>query len=57
MRTLTFSNLLRAAMALVMLAAGLAVLAGFDRMGHRFAVLGAAPWMHYPAGLFQVLAA
>ena len=44
-------------MALVMLAAGLAVLAGFDRMGHRFAVLGAAPWMHYPAGLFQVLAA
>lgn len=57
MRIPTFSTLLRAAMALVMLAAGLAVLSGLDRMGHRFAVLGAAPWMHYPAGLFQILAA
>ena len=57
MRNLTFSTLLRAALALVMLAAGLAVLVGFDRMGHRFEVLGAAPWMHYPAGLFQILAA
>ncbi len=57
MRTPTFSTLLRAALALVMLSAGLAVLASFDRMGHRFAVLGAAPWMHVPAGLFQILAA
>jgi hypothetical protein len=55
--TPTFFTLLRAAVALVMLAAGLAVLAGFDRMGHRFAVLGAAPWMHYAAGLFQIAAA
>ncbi len=56
MRIPTLSTLLRTATALVMLAAGLAVLANFDRMGHRFAVLGAAPWMHYPAGLFQILA-
>ena len=52
-----FSTLLRAALALIMLAAGLAVLANFDRMGHRFAVLGATSWMHIPAGLFQILAA
>jgi hypothetical protein len=57
MRVFTFFTMLRAALALLMLAAGLAVLANFDRMGHRFAVLGAAPWMHYPAGLFQILAA
>lgn len=57
MRTIKVSMLLRFALALVMLAAGLAVLTGFDRMGHRFAVLGAAPWMHYPAGLFQIAAA
>ena len=55
--TPSFSTLLRAALAFVMLAAGLAVLAGFDRMGHRFAVLGAAPWMHVPAGLLQIAAA
>lgn len=57
MRNLTFSSLLRFGLALVMLAAGLAVLTGFDRMGHRFAVLGAANWMHYPAGAFQIAAA
>jgi hypothetical protein len=57
MRIIPFPVLSRAALALVMLAAGLAVLAGFDRMGHRFAVLGAAPWMQYPAGLLQILAA
>lgn len=57
MRALQFSLLLRFALALVMLAAGVAVLTGFDRMGHRFAVLGAAPWMHYPAGAFQIVAA
>jgi UPF0716 family protein affecting phage T7 exclusion len=49
--------LVRAALALVMLAAGLSVLVGFDRMGHRFAALGAAPWMRYPAGLVQIAAA
>ncbi len=52
-----FSFLLRAALALVMLAAGLAALTGFDRMGHRFTVLGAAVWMPYAAGAVQVLAA
>ena len=57
MRIPEFATLLRAALALVMLAAGLAVLAGFDRMGHRFAVLGAAPWMQYPTGLWQIAAA
>ena len=54
---LDFSALVRLGLALVMLAAGIAVLTGFDRMGHRFAVLGAAPWMHYPAGAFQIAAA
>ncbi len=57
MRIFTFPALTRAAVAVIMLAAGLAVLFAYDRMGHRFAVLGAAPWMHYPAGLFQILAA
>ena len=52
-----FSTFLKLALALVMLAAGVAVLTGFDRMGHRFAVLGAASWMHYPAGAFQIAAA
>ena len=40
-----------------MLAAGLATLVGFDRMGHRFTALGAAFWMQIPAGLLQILAA
>lgn len=57
MRLPKFTTLVRASLALVMLAAGLATLAGFDRMGHRFDVLGAAPWMRIGAGLFQVLAA
>lgn len=57
MRIPPFSTLLRVGLALVLLAAGIAVLTGFDRMGHRFQALGAAPWMHYPAGLFQIIAA
>lgn len=57
MRALSFAVLLRTALALVLLAAGLAVLAGFDRMGHRMQVAGAAGWVRYPAGLWQVLAA
>ena len=51
------SKLLRAALALVVLAAGLATLTGFDRMGHRFHVVGAADWMRYLAGLAQIAAA
>lgn len=57
MRIPRFSTFLRTALALVVLAAGLATLAGFDRMGHRFAVLGAGAPMRIGAGLFQVLAA
>ncbi len=57
MRSVEVSTVIRLALALVLLAAGLAVLAGFDRMGHRFAVLGVAPWLRYTAGLFQILAA
>lgn len=57
MRRIGSSRLVRAALALVVLAAGIAVLTGFDRMGHRFTVLGAAAWMKYPAGLLQVAAA
>ena len=52
-----FSKLLRAGLALVVLAAGLAVLTGFDRMGHRFQMLHVPDWLHYPAGLFQIAAA
>ena len=57
MTTSLFAKLLRAALALVVLAAGLAVLTGFDRMGHRFAVLGAPVWMRTLAGLVQIVAA
>lgn len=57
MRKVGSSRVVRVAMALVMLAAGLAVLTGFDRMGHRFVVLGVSPWMRYPAGLVQIAAA
>ena len=42
MRIPPFLTLLRAALAFLMLAAGLATLVGFDRMGHRFTALGAA---------------
>jgi hypothetical protein len=56
MRIPTFSTLLRSALALVMLAAGLAVLAGFDRMGHRFAVLGTPEALRIAAGLIQIVA-
>ena len=52
-----FAKLLRAGLALVVLAAGLAVLTGFDRMGHRFHILGVPVWMRYPAGLIQIAAA
>lgn len=52
-----FAKLLRGALALVVLAAGLAVLTGFDRMGHRFHILGVPVWMRYPAGLIQIAAA
>lgn len=57
MRRIGSSRLVRAALALVMLAAGIAVLTGFDRMGHRLAELGAVGWMQYPAGLEQIAAA
>lgn len=57
MRIVTFSFLLRAGLALVVLAAGLAVLTGFDRMGHRLEVLGAATWTRFPIGLAQIAAA
>lgn len=57
MRIFTFPVLTRTAVAVIMLAAGLAVLFAYDRMGHRFTELGAAPWMHFPAGLLQILAA
>ena len=52
-----FAKLLRAGLALVVLAAGLAVLTGFDRMGHRFHALGAPDWMRWLAGAFQIAAA
>ncbi|MBI1170833.1 DoxX family protein [bacterium] len=57
MRWLNFSLFLRLGLALVLLAAGLAVMVGFDRMGHRFHVLGAAEWMRLAAGAEQVAAA
>ncbi|MGV8985456.1 MAG: DoxX family protein [Cypionkella sp.] len=57
MQAIGASRLVRAALALVMLAAGLAVLTGFDRMGHRFHALGAPDWMRYLAGAFQIAAA
>lgn len=57
MTTSLFSKLLRAAVALVVFAAGVAVLTGFDRMGHRFAVLEAPVWLRVMAGLVQIAAA
>ena len=47
----------QAALALVMLAAGLATVFGYDRMGARFAGLGANDGVRVVAGLVQVLAA
>jgi uncharacterized membrane protein YphA (DoxX/SURF4 family) len=57
MRKPTSSLLLRFGLALVMLAAGVAVLTGFDRMGHRFHALGAPDAMRYGAGALQMAAA
>lgn len=47
----------RLGLALVFLAAGLALAAGFDRMGHRADVLGLPMVLRVPAGLWQVAAA
>lgn len=49
--------LLKTALALVMLAAGLAVLTGFDRMGHRLDAVGTAFWMRFPLGALHLAAA
>lgn len=57
MPKLSVSTLFKASLALVMLAAGLATLAGYDRMGARFAVLQTADVVRAAAGLVQVLAA
>ena len=57
MTTSLFSKLLRAALALVVFAAGVAVVTGFDRMGHRFAVLGTPVWLRIVAGIVQIAAA
>lgn len=48
---------LKWAVALVVLAAGLALVFGFDRMGHRAEVLGLPVWLRIPAGLVQVAGA
>ena len=53
----TPSTLFKASLALVMLAAGLATLMGYDRMGARFAALGSGDALRIGAGLVQVLAA
>ena len=53
----TTPYLFKASLALVMLAAGLATLIGYDRMGARFAALGAADLVRALAGVVQVLAA
>ena len=47
----------QAALALVMLAAGLATLFGYDRMGARFAALGVGVVVRVAVGVVQVLAA
>ena len=57
MPKLTPQFIFQATLALVMLAAGLATVFGFDRMGARFAALGAADVVRVGAGLVQVLAA
>jgi putative oxidoreductase len=57
MPKLTPSFLFQAALALVMLAAGSATVFGFDRMGARFAALGAGDLLRVGAGLVQILAA
>ena len=46
----------QATLALVMLAAGLATVFGYDRMGARFAALGASDAVRVVAGVVQVLA-
>lgn len=53
----TTARLLRGALALIMLAAGIAALTNFDRMGHRFHVLGTPGWMRWLAGLEEIAAA
>lgn len=57
MPKLTPQFIFQATLALVMLAAGLATVFGFDRMGARFAALGAADVVRVGAGVVQVLAA
>jgi hypothetical protein len=57
MPKLTTHFMFQASLALVMLAAGLATVFGYDRMGARFAALGAADVVRVGAGLVQVLAA
>ena len=57
MPKLTAATLLKASLALMMLAAGLATAFGYDRMGARFDALGASDAMRVVAGLVQVLAA
>jgi len=57
MPKLTPPFLFQASLALVMLAAGLATVFGYDRMGTRFAALGVGEVARVGAGLVQVLAA
>ena len=57
MPKLTPPFMFQAALALVMLAAGLATVFGYDRMGARFVAFGAADVVRIGAGLVQVLAA
>ena len=57
MRKLKIPPLFIAAVALVVLAVGLATVANFDRMGVRFARLGVPDWTRILVGLVQVLAA
>jgi hypothetical protein len=57
MPKLSASSLFKASLALVMLAAGLATLIGYDRMGARFTALGAHDLVLALAGVVQVVAA
>ena len=57
MPKLTTPTLMTASLALVMMAAGLATVIGYDRMGARFAALGAPDVVRALAGVVQVMAA